>query len=438
MRHLHRTRFQALRVATLTLLLILAFGLPLGTSGCTTSDQTVESTAPVIAKSNDLLSETELVQIMTEAIDERIPLDTAYRSIPEAQRDKLTEDEFQSYIRFLRRGVMDRVISFIAMNDETLRSIQEQIVASQPAQRDLALRTRGYWLNIGNERVILEQFAFYYQIDKDNNAYLDHNWISQLLQLSDFCRLYFDALDTRDAVAFNELLRPTILDDKARLAISSSLNSFYQFNVDTASNEFRMLTARIDGVTFDEGLTVGIGPNGSKTRTIGFSLNTDDQVIVDDRLPSELNQIDSEVYLDDNLLIRVGGDPNASFYTTNSSTLERRIGKPDFHDDTNCTIQPDGQSLIRLIYDGIELTISGECQNHYYWKGHVISATITSPKFRLGSGLRTGNPADKLYESYPFISVGTRAATVITDSGEIELKASIVDQTVNALRLSVG
>ncbi|MDD2534792.1 MAG: hypothetical protein PHC86_08870, partial [Eubacteriales bacterium] len=132
------------------------------------------------------------------------------------------------------------------------------------------------------------------------------------------------------------------------------------------------------------------------------------------------------------------GDPNAAFVTINSSTIERRIGEPLMHDDTNCSLQNDGQSLLRLTYDGIELTILGECQNHFYWRGQVISVTITDPKFRLGSGLRPGNPVDKLYTSYPFISVGTRAATMTADAGEVELKASVIDGTVKALRLSVG
>lgn len=118
-------------------------------------------------------------------------------------------------------------------------------------------------------------------------------------------------------------------------------------------------------------------------------------------------------------------------------TLENKIGKPAVHNDANCTLQENGKSLIRLSYDGLDLTIEGTCYNHIRWRGRVLSATLTNSKFRLGSGLKVGNAVSTLYEQYPFISVGSRSATGKMASGEVELKASVIDGAINVLRLTV-
>ncbi len=419
--------------------MLLSFGLMSGSiAGCASVGSVTAPTAATVADSNDLLSESALIQHLIGAIDGREAIDTAFYAIPSQQRSDLTEDEFQRYISLLRRGLTDKVVSFAAMTQHDLEDIQTEMLTKLPQQRQLITQTRGYWLNFNENSFVLNHFAVYYQVDEKGRAYLDRTWISQILRIGDFARLYFDALDQRDNAALRELLTPTLPELDARSVIAESLGNFYRNQVESATNEFVMLDARIDLIRFQENLTFAIGPKLETTHSTKFSPTQDGLMIVEDWLPSELDEEDADVFLEDALLFRMGGDPNSSLVTVSSSVLEKKLGKPLVHDDSNCSIQEDGQSLIRLSYEGIELTILGECRDHYYWRGQVISATLKDPAFHLGTGLQPGNPASLLYASYPFISVGTRAATAKMISGEVELKASVEAGVINALRLSVG
>lgn len=407
-------------------------------SGCASAAGDTGTTAPAVADTDKQIGEAALIQHLISAIDGQEAIDFAFAAIPSAQRSDLTADEFQRYILLLRRGLTDKVVSFEPMQPKALEKVQSELLIKLPQQRQLIAQTRGYWLNFNENNYSLNQFGVYYQVDTKGRAYLDRSWISQILRIGDFARLYFNALDQRDAAALSDLLAPTLPDLDARTAITRSLQYFYRYQVDSATPEFVMLDARIDLMRFSENLSVAIGPKLETIRTMKFTPTPDGAVLVDDWLPSKLAAEDTDVFLNDALLFRMGGDPKSSLVTVSSTVIEKKLGKPLLHDDSNCTLQEDNRSLIRLSYNGIDITVLGECRNHYYWRGQIISATLKDPSFRLGNGLRPGDAASRLYDSYPFISVGTRAATLTSTAGEVELKASVEEGSVKALRLSVG
>lgn len=407
-------------------------------SGCASAAGDTGTTAPAVADTDKQIGEAALIQHLISAIDGQEAIDFAFAAIPSAQRSDLTADEFQRYILLLRRGLTDKVVSFEPMQPKALEKVQSELLIKLPQQRQLIAQTRGYWLNFNENNYSLNQFGVYYQVDTKGRAYLDRSWISQILRIGDFARLYFNALDQRDAAALSDLLAPTLPDLDARTAITRSLQYFYRYQVDSATPEFVMLDARIDLMRFSENLSVAIGPKLETIRTMKFTPTPDGAILVDDWLPSKLAAEDTDVFLNDTLLFRMGGDPKSSLVTVSSTVIEKKLGKPLLHDDSNCTLQEDNQSLIRLSYNGIDITVLGECRNHYYWRGQIISATLKDPSFRLGNGLRPGDAASRLYDSYPFISVGTRAATLTSTAGEVELKASVEEGSVKALRLSVG
>lgn len=425
------------RLFLLVPLLVVLSGLAFCSVACA-GQQPPEATSPAaLTESDDYLSESALIQHLALAINGQEDFATAYQAIPQDQRDGLTEDEFQRYMRLLRRGLSDRVLSFSAMSSEDLTTVQEKMRTQLPQQRQLIDSTRGYWLHFGSNALTTERLAIYCQVNAEGRAYLDRDWVAQIVRLGDFSNLYFDALDQRDETALSELLVPTLADRIARKSIAYSLSNFYRYQVESTTDEFLLLDARIDLLSFKESLLVAIGPRQDMTRSVEFTPTPEGAFAVKDWLPEQLNEEDADIYLDDKLLIRIGGEISSSFVTQTSSTLERKLGKPVLHDDSNCTVQEDGKSLLRLSYDGIELTILGECSDHYYWRGQVISATLTGSSFRLGSGLRPGNPAELLYARYPFISVGPRSALAELPGGEVELKASIETGFIKSLRLSV-
>lgn len=426
-----------LRLSLLLSVLVLLSGLVFCSVACSGQQKPDVTNPAVLPESSDFLSESALIQHLALAINGQEDLATAYQAIPQDQRKGLTEDEFQRYIRLLRRGLPDRVLSFSAMSPSDLKAVQEKMLTQLPQQRQLINSTRGYWLHFGNNALTTERLAIYCQVNPEGRAYLDRDWIAQVVRLGDFSNLYFDALDQQEDTALSELLVSTLPDQTAREFIAYNLINFYRYKVESTTDAFLLLEARIDLVSFQENLLVPIGPRQDMTRSVEFSPTPEGAFAVKDWLPDVLNEGDADIYFNDKLLIRVGGVLSSSFVTQSSSTLERKLGKPLLHDDSNCSVQENGQSLMRLSYQGIDLTILGECSDHYYWRGHVISATITDPSFRLGSGLGPGNPEELLYARYPFISVGQRSALAQLEGGTVELKASIESGFIKSLRLSV-
>ncbi len=419
---------------------VLALAVGLMTTACLAPVKTTgESSAAPATESRKYLSESALIQQIALAVNGSIDAETVFDTIPERQRNKLTVDQFQRYISLLRRGVIGKVVSFAAMTDSDLAVMREQVTSRMPAQKALITLTQGYWLNIGDNGIAVDQLAIYYQRNDEGNAYLDNTWIEQILKIGDFYNLYFDAIDQRDTDALAELLRATVPENVARTAIARSLSWFYRYQVESETSEFRMISARIDGISFVEQLVNGLGLNNTLSRTIDFAPQMDGTITVNDFLPSELDVQDTEINQGEDFLFRVGGELGSTQFMVYSTALENKIGKPAVHNDTNCILQDSGKSLIQLNYAGLDLTIEGTCySDHTRWSGRILSVTLKSTDIALGSGLKVGDTAEALYRKYPFISVGNHSATGIMSGGEVELKASVTDGYITALRLSLN
>lgn len=407
-------------------------------TACSQPSANGSATAPVVTESGKYLSATALAQQLALAIGGNLDIQTAYQAIPVRQREAVTADQFQRYVLLLRKGVTGRIVSLVAMNDNQIETVRQQIVDRLPGKQELAANTIGFWLNIRDSGIIGDRIEIYCQVDADGIAYLDGNWINQILRLDDFTNLYFDAIDHQDIDSLAELLRHSIPDDTARQAIASRLVWFYRNQVETETAEFRLQTIRIDGLSFAEKLLTGIGSSSSWSRTIEFIPQSDGTFLVDDLLPSELGLPDTDIVLEEATILRVGGDTNSALVTLYSVPFEVFTGKPVLHDDSNCTLLESGKSLIRLRYEGLELVVEGDCyNNHSRWRGRVLSAKLTSGTYALGSGLKVGMPASALYAQYPFISVGDKAAIGQMESGEVALTAEIENDIVTSLRLTM-
>lgn len=417
----------------LTLFLLVALLLM---TACTLPALPQSTSGPVVTESGKYLSSSALAQQLALAIGGNLDIQTAFLAIPERQRESVTADQFQRYVLLLRKGVSGRIASLVAMNDNQIETVRQQVLDRLPGQKELVARTIGFWLNIRDSGIIGDRIELYCQVDEEGIAYLDGIWITQILRLDDFTNLYFDAIDRQDMDSLSELLRHSIPDDLARQAIARQLVWFYRNQVETDTSGFRLQTIRIDGLSFDEKLLSSIGSYNTLTRTIELIPRADGTFLVDDLLPSVLNVTDTDILFEENPILRIGGDTNSALVTLYSVPFEAITGKSVLHDDSTCTLLENGKSLIRLRYEGLEITVEGDCyNNHSRWRGRVLSARLTSDKFYLGTGLRVGMPASSLYDQYPFISVGDKVAIGEMESGEVALSAEIENGFVTSLRL---
>ena len=119
-----------------------------------------------------------------------------YDRIPDRQKDGLTLDQFQQYIRLLRRGISGNVTSFSEMSEDEITAVRSQIGEQLPEQADNLDTLSGFWIHYQETGRVVEKFAIYVRESEGQSPDLYGDWARQILDLQDLAMLYFDALDT--------------------------------------------------------------------------------------------------------------------------------------------------------------------------------------------------------------------------------------------------
>ena len=99
-----------------------------------------------LAADNGNLSIYSLVQKVVDSIRADGETETMFSSIPSHQRGNLSLDEYQQYIRMLRRGITADISSFSLMTDEELLFYQEIMLEQRQDQQELIENMQGVWL----------------------------------------------------------------------------------------------------------------------------------------------------------------------------------------------------------------------------------------------------------------------------------------------------
>jgi hypothetical protein len=382
------------------------------------------------------LSEIELVQLLTNAVRGDAELPAYYNSISVRQLDGLTLDEFQQYIRFLRRGISGDVHSFTVMSESELIQNQEDMIAAVPQFQELIEASSAYQIIYRQSGKSDEKFAVYFQQAEDGSVYLSSVWIRQILKLNAYATLYFDAIDSSDTEALAYLLDQSNPNSPVILAKAEFLIDFYKNNISSRTSEYSLKSARVDNISYDQFGIVNLDGTQSVSRTVSFHIDQQEQLNARDKIVNVLNVEDLAVYRNDQLLFTLAERDDDRYVRTWSYRLEQATGLPFEHDDGNCKPYGDGVSLMNLVYNGLKISVQGDCQEHKSWNGIVRSASLIDTNYHTGSGLMPGMSEDELLVRYPFAAESGYRLRFASAGGTVSMNVILENKTIDRIELS--
>lgn len=382
------------------------------------------------------LNEIEMIKLLTSAVRGDQDLTIYYNSISSRQLNGLTLDEFHQYIRLLRRGISGDIHSFTVMDESDLEEQKKLMLAVLPDQQELIDASIAYWIVYRQSGRNDESFAVFLQLDRDGQVYLSSTWIRQILALSGYANLYFDALDKSDSSALAFLIDQDDADNSVIEAKANFLVEFYQNNISSRTSEYSLKMARIDSIAYDQFGIINPDMTQSVSRTVTFSIDNNGSMKASDNVINVLAREDLKILLNGEPLFTVAARSNDSFERVWSYRLEQATGKPFLHDDSNCKPYVDGVDLINLSYNGINISAQGDCQDHDSWNGIIRSLSMTNAMYHTGSGLRPGQPVEELLIRYPFASQnGFRLRTQV-EGGTVTMNVTVEDDVITKIDFS--
>ncbi|MDW7657999.1 MAG: hypothetical protein SCM11_12590 [Bacillota bacterium] len=384
------------------------------------------------------LSVHELVQKIADAIKNDANITSAYDGIPDRQKDGLTLDQFQQYIRLLRRGTSGSVTSFTEMSDDEITDVRSQIGEQLPDQADNVADISGFWIHYQESGRAAEKFAIYVRESEGQTPDLYGDWVRQILDLQDLALLYFDALDRYDEDALSFLLQPQDLPEDIIALRAERLIHFYRYNITSRSAEFKVIHARIDRIGFEEFGIINPDKSQAVSRKIELIRQPDGGYFIDDVLPEVMNDDDLQVYFQDKLLLQMGQAESGEPVQVRSGDIESIIGPPEVHDDTVCVTAANGVQRLDLTYQSLEIKAEGTCFRHSRWNGQVTYLKLVTSDSSIGSGLKPGDSLADLLRQYPFAREAGYVIRGKSDTRNITLKFIIDEDQIEAIELTLN
>ena len=384
-----------------------------------------------------LLSEYELIQMIADAIRNDDDMTLAYDSIPDRQLDGLTLDQFQQYIRFLRRGVSGELDSFSKMSDAEEETVRQKILERLPDRQQLAANLQGFWLYYQETGRAQQKFGIFVLTGEDQAAMLSAEWVRRILDLQDVATLYFDAIENNDVDALAILLEPLHLSEDILRLRAGHLIDFYKNNISSRTGEFVLTYARIDGIGFEEFGITNPDLSQSVSRVIEMVGLTDQSCRIDDVIPEVLNADDLKIFLGGKYLLQLGQYENGEPYQVQSGDLESIIGAPALHDDTTCVTTGSGSQKLTLTYQSLKLKAEGTCFRHSRWSARITYLELLDQACRLGSGLGPGQSVDDILKHYPFANETNFMISGKSDGGAVKVIFFIDQSIITAIDLTL-
>lgn len=382
------------------------------------------------------MNEFELVQSIVLAVNEDVTASAVFENIPARQRNDVTLSAFTRYVTLIRRVVQSDVHGITLASDEAHAQYLAQTSAQSDEMAALAAQSVFYDLNYQDESSRNSVFAMAIQLGEERVPYLSSEWIDAMLRIYDFVELYFAAVDSDDAPALKALLKQgetaalSETMDAALLQKAQDTIAFYNRRVITSPLDYNLIALLPGFASVEHYATVSLGSARRENRTVLFA-DANGLIAVSDKVPSELDPQDIDVYYQDIKLFTLGSDDDRLL----SSEIEPLAGLALTHTSQNCRIV-NSAATFQFQYKGLTVSGHGSCDRHVDWEGTIDSASLTYSAYRLGSGLTVGMPVSELYLRYPFARESSYVIEGAIDDKAVSLAVQVEQGYITKLTLT--
>ena len=352
----------------------------------------------------------EMVQKICLAVnepDERIRI---YHQLPKWTKDQLSEDVFLRYMKALEPVNKEKIFRFSELAPEYVKGYINQMNELKPELLLIARSTRFFSLDysISSGKRQSEQdvrrIILGVQENEEGLAQLSVEWIQPILFLSDYSKLYFDAI-TRSYLDIGELDSLTWLLEGGNKAFDGVqwheynlkkarlIGKYYADLVSTDPSSSRCLYLLPGIAAYTQQYRYGQSLSG--VRSVRF-FEKEGKVTVQEPIPDELNKEDDSLMINNEKLFQERAAAPGEKMNYTEKSLNPMVG-PVLSIEELPEEQPvngnEKQSIksYEINYYGLSLRIKGEADaKKHSWKGEIESIRISSRIFSLGAVIRPG------------------------------------------------
>lgn len=387
---------------------------------------------------NGYLSIYDLVQKLADSIRNENEIENIFSSIPSRQKDGLTLDQYQQYIRLLKRGITGDITSFSLMSEKEIAEQRDLMLVNLAEKEDLILSMQGAWLYYREVGRAETRFPVFVAEHTEGFNTLSKQWVQDILALYDLARLYFDAIDRSDPAALAVLIRSDDRPADILIKKAGRIIDFYHNNISSRTTEFFVTKARIDSLGFEQFGITNPDQTQSVSRNIEFIARSGQGYTINDVIPDIINLQDLDIYFNQQLIIQFAALEDDEPVIVRSNTLESIIGEPLVHDETNCVNIAGGNQRMTLEYENLELMAEGSCFRHSRWEGQVKNLVLLDNWSALGSGISPGDSIYDILRQYPFADKTGFVIYRRVDAGIVRLQFFVENEMVQSVELKLS
>lgn len=411
-----------------------------------THDTVAATTKPV----NGISSGNEILQLISESINDENLIETNYRKFRSGQLDDISLEEYQLYIRLLKAIFGHKIESYSTMNYSERMSTIAEMRQHDPANEAFLSKASFHWLESRNDGGEVTRIPLLLSQDQENQSYLSREWVRSCLELRNYATLYFGAFLDQNVEAAQKLTYslspdPLIVEQKTTMLMSYYRNSVQATEIGSTE----IISLRMDAITFripimgavrDQSLPVvateattqvpetaakaATGgtvkslplPSGSEIPTTVVetvtppATSSEDPVgtlyhdvtiykkngafIAQDTVPAQNWQFARPIELNQATVLELQAD-----YSVDE--LSRLFGFPTKQTKFTST-GGEGQAAdyVRLVYPDLELVLSTSTDNPELHR--LMAVKLTTQKYSLGE-FRVGTSLQRLYQTYLYL-----------------------------------
>lgn len=195
-------------------------------------------------------SANEILQKLTESINNPQSSPDNYRAFKRGQLDGISLEEYQLYVKLLKDIMRGRVETYSSMTYSERKSTTASILEHDPMLEAFLKDAGFYWLEY---KRMSEQLRLPILLSKNNKGqvFLSREWVKSCLELRNFSSLYFGALVDQNEEAVERLTYSLSPDPSIRGQKTDHLMDYYRDVIKAEEiGVADIISLRLDAVTF--------------------------------------------------------------------------------------------------------------------------------------------------------------------------------------------